>query len=454
MKQRIIDVLDSKAKYFSDIADYIWDNPELGFVEHKSAKALMDALEENGFAVEAGLAGMPTAFKGVFGSGKPVIGFLGEYDALANMNQKDACLVEEPIEAGKPGHGCGHNAIGTACLASAVALKAVMEENNLPGTIIVYGCPAEEQGSGKAFMARDGVFSEMDVAFAPHPGDANAIMGVSALSNVQVEYRFKGKASHAAAVPHLGRSALDACSLMIVGVQFLREHIIQEARIHHAYLNTGGTSPNVVQADASLLFFIRAPKAATVKELYEKVNNIAKGAALMTDTSLEIEMHAGITDLVVNEVLGNLVAETWADLGPINYSEEAMAAAKHIAPCVPGCDVENPLVDNIPTFKKLDIAMPGSTDVGDASYIAPTVMISHSGIVKGTPGHSWQLVAQSRSAMMHEGMMHAAKVMALSAVKLLQDPSIVEAAWKEHRDNGVTYECLMPNDLKPKLDRK
>ena len=303
-------------------------------------------------------------------------------------------------------------------------------------------------------MARDGVFNEMDVAFAPHPGDANTIMGVSALSNVQVEYKFKGKASHAAAVPHLGRSALDACTLMITGVQFLREHIIQEARIHHAYLNTGGTSPNVVQAEASLLFFIRAPKAATVKELYEKVNNIAKGAALMTETSLEIEMHAGITDLVVNEVLGTLAAETWADLGPINFTEEAVAEAKAYAPAVPGCDPENPLVDNIPVFKKLDIAMPGSTDVGDASYVAPTVMFMHSSYCKGTPGHSWQLTAQSKSAMMHDSMVHASKVMALTALKLLQDPSLVEAAWKEHRDNGVVYECLMPNDLKPKLDRK
>ncbi len=454
MKQKMFDLLDSKAKYFCDIADYIWDNPELGFVEHKSAKALMDALEENGFAVEAGLAGMPTAFKGVFGSGHPVIGFLGEYDALAGLSQKDGCLVEEPIEAGKPGHGCGHNAIATACLASAVALKAVMEENNLPGTLIVYGCPAEEQGSGKAFMARDGVFNEMDVAIAPHPSDSNNIMGVSALSNVQVEYKFKGKASHAAAVPHLGRSALDACTLMITGVQFLREHIIQEARIHHAYLNTGGTSPNVVQADASLLFFIRAPKAATVKELYEKVNNIAKGAALMTDTSLEIEMHAGITDLVVNEVLGNTMAEAWAEVGPQNFSEEAIAAAKAFAPAVPGCDVENPLNNNVPTFKKLDVAMPGSTDVGDASYVAPTVMMMHGGLCKGTPGHSWQMVAQTRSVMMHEGMMHASKVMAVTALKLLQDPSIVEAAIKEHNDNGVVYESLMPNDLKPKLDRK
>ena len=454
MKQRIIDVLNSKAKYFNDIADYIWDNPELGFVEQKSAKALMDALEENGFKVEAGLAGMPTAFKGVFGSGHPVIGFLGEYDALANLSQKDAWLTEEPIEAGKPGHGCGHNAIATGCIASAVALKTVMEENNLPGTLIVYGCPAEEQGSGKAFMARDGIFDEMDVAFAPHPGDNNNIMGVSALSNVQVEYKFKGKAAHAAAVPHLGRSALDACTLMITGVQFLREHVIQEARIHHAYLNTGGTSPNVVQADASLLFFIRAPKAFQVKELYEKVNNIAKGAALMTDTSLEIEMHAGITDLVVNEVLGNLAAETWADLGPANFSEEAFAAARHIAPAVPGCDINDPILDNVPTFKKLPVTMPGSTDVGDASYIAPTVMFFYTGMVKGTPGHSWQQVAQTRSAMLHEGMLHSSKVMALTGLKLLQDPSIVEAAWKEHKDNGVTYECLMPNDLQPKLDRK
>ena len=453
MKQRIVDVLNSKAQYFYDISDYVWDNAELGFLEENSSAALIKALEENGFTVETGLAGIPTAFKGSFGSGKPVIGYMGEFDALANMSQKDGCTTEEPIVPGAPGHGCGHNTLGAGCLAAAFALKTVMEENNLPGTVVFYGCPAEEQGSGKAFMARDGVFADLDIAIAPHPSDSNGVSGASMLANVQVEYKFKGKASHAAAVPHLGRSALDACSLMIVGVQFLREHVIQEARIHHAYTNTGGTSPNVVQADASLLFFIRAPKAATVKELYGKLENIAKGAALMTDTTLEIEMQAGITDVIPNSVVGQVLADAWSEIGPTNFSEEAMAAAKHMAPAVPGCDVENPLNDNVPTFKKLNFCVPASSDVGDVSYCVPTGSLTYITNVKKTAMHSWQMVAQTRSAIAHEGTLACAKVMALAGLKFIQDPALVEAAWKEHHDNGIVYECLMPADLKPKLDR-
>ncbi len=451
MKQRIIDILDGKAEYFGAIADYIWDNPELAFAEHKSAKALIDALEEHGFKIEKGLAGIPTAFKGVFGSGHPVIGFLGEYDALSNLSQRDGVTKEEPIVAGAAGHGCGHNAIGVSCVAAAVAMKTIMEENKLPGTVIVYGCPGEEGGAGKAFMAREGVFAEMDAAMAPHPAENNYIMGISALANVHVEYRFKGKASHAGAVPHLGRSALDACSLMIVGTQFLREHIIPEARIHHAYLNAGGTAPNVVQANASLLFYIRAPKADTVKEIYERVNDIAKGAALMTGTSVETELHSGVNNLIVNEVMGNTLQEAWAEIGAQNFSEEALAVAKRFAPVIPNCDLDEPLDESIPAFKKQDSSMSGSTDVGDASYIAPTVMFMHAALCKCTPGHTWQLVAQSRSPIMHEGMMHAAKVMALAGIKLIKNPKLIKAAWKEHKESGVTYESLIPDDIKPQI---
>lgn len=454
MKQRIIDILDGKAKYFSAIADYIWDNPELAFAEHKSAKALTDALTENGFKVEMGLAGMPTAFKGVFGSGRPVIGFLAEYDALSSMSQKDGIPYEEAIDAGAPGHGCGHNAIGVSCVAAAVAMKSVMEENKLSGTLIVYGCPGEEGGAGKAFMARDGVFGDMDIAMAPHPAENNFIMGISALANVHVKYSFKGKAAHAGAVPHLGRSALDACSLMIVGTQFLREHIIPEARIHHAYLNAGGTAPNVVQADASLVFYVRAPKSSEVKEIFERVNDIARGAALMTGTTVEIELQSGVNNLLVNEVVGSTLAEAWAEIGPQRFSKEAFLAAKVMAPVIPNCDLDEPLDESIPTFKKQNTSMSGSTDVGDASYIAPTVMFMHAALCKCTPGHTWQLVAQSRSPIMHEGMIHAAKVMALTGLKFIQDPKLVERAWKEHKESGAKYESLIPSDIKPNIPKE
>lgn len=452
MKKRIIELIDSKAKYFTDIADYIWDNPELAFKEYKSSKALTDALEENGFEVEKGLAGMPTAFKGVFGSGHPVIGFLAEFDALSNMSQKDGVAHEEPVFTGAAGHGCGHNAIGTSCVAAALAMKDVMEEEKLCGTVVVYGCPGEEGGAGKAFMARDGVFSDMDVAMAPHPSDNNFIMGISSLAVAHVEFRFKGKASHAGAAPHLGRSALDACSLMIVGVQFLREHVIPEARIHHAYLNVGGTAPNVVQADASLLFYIRAPKSSQVKEISERINDIARGAALMTGTTVEIVPHSGANNLLVNGVVGSTLASAWEEIGAQNFSKAAYDAAAVIAPAIPNCDVSAPLDESIPSFEKQNTSMSGSTDVGDASYIAPTVMFMHTGFCKCTPGHTWQLVAQSRSPIMHEGMLHAAKVMALTGLKFIKDPALVKAAWDEHKASGAIYECLIPEDVKPAID--
>ena len=447
MNNRIHEILNEKAKYFSDISDYIWDNPELGYREYKSAEALKKATVELGFELVENLAGIETAFKGVYGSGHPVIGFLGEFDALAGLSQVAECTTETAINPGQPGHGCGHNALGVGCLAAAYGVKKMMEENNLPGTIIFYGCPAEEQGCGKSFMARDGVFNELDIAIGPHPGDANGVTGVSCLANIQAEFKFKGKASHAAAVPHLGRSALDACSLMIVGVQFLREHVVQEARIHHAYTNTGGTSPNVVQADASLLFYIRAPKSEQVRDMYARMQNIAKGAALMTDTTLEFTVKSAMTELIPNNVVSEIVAESFAEIGNINFSDEAMAVAKKMAPAVPGCDAENPLVDNIPTYKRIDMAMPGSTDVGDVSYIVPTAMVTYTSYVKGTPGHSWQLVAQSRSAIIHEGMMHNAKVLALAACKMMQNPETVAAAKKEFDDAGLKYDCLIPAEV-------
>ena len=449
MNNRIHEILNEKAKYFTDISDYIWDNPELSYREFKSAKALKDAIVDLGFELVENLAGIETAFKGVYGSGHPVIGFMGEFDALAGLSQVAECTTETAINPGQPGHGCGHNSLGSACLAAAYAIKKVMEENNLPGTIIFYGCPAEEQGCGKSFMAREGVFNELDVAIAPHPGDANGITGNSALANIQAEFKFKGKASHAAAVPHLGRSALDACSLMIVGVQFLREHVIQEARIHHAYTNTGGTSPNVVQADASLLFYIRAPKSQQVRDMFARMQNIAQGAALMTDTTMEFAVKSGMTELVPNDVLGKVLEESFAEIGHINFSDEAMAVAKKMAVAVPGCDPENPLVDNLPTYKRVDMAMPGSTDVGDVSYVVPTVMVTYTSYVKGTPGHSWQQVAQTRSAIIHEGMIHNAKVMALAAYKLLTNTDLVAAAKKEFDDSGIKYECLIPADVQP-----
>ncbi len=449
MKTRLEQLIEEKRGYFTDLADYIWDNPELGYSEYKSARALKKAMEECGFEVVDKLAGIDTAFKGVWGSGKPVIGFLGEFDALAGLSQASACPQPNPIVPGAPGHGCGHNALGTGCLAAAYALKEVLKEKNLPGTIIVYGCPAEEQGCGKSFMSREGVFNELDVAIAPHPSDANNIMGVSMLANIQAEFTFYGQPAHAAAMPDKGRSALDAADLMIVGVQFLREHIVQEARVHHAYIDAGGTSPNVVQAKAKLLFYIRAPKGYQVKEIFARIQDVARGAALMTGTTMEFSVKSAMTDLFNNDVLGKVAEEAWAEIGETKFSDEAYEIAKLMAPTVGNTNPDNVLATNVPKYVRVPVAMPGSTDVGDVSYIVPTVMMMYASETIGTPGHSWQLVAQSRTAIMHDGMIHNAKVMALTALKLFENPELVDKAWEEFKASGVVYECLIPDDVQP-----
>lgn len=450
MKQRIESLIEQKRTIYSALNDKIWENPEYSFREFVSSKALIDELEKEGFEIETGLAGMPTAFKATYGSGKPVIGFLAEYDALAGLSQKKATPEKCAVEEGGNGHGCGHCAIGTSCVAAAVTMKHIMEEDHLNGTVIVFGCPAEENGGGKCFMARDGFFNGLDFAISPHPFDHNNVISCSMLANMQVEYSFEGIAAHAAGVPEHGRSALDATSLMIVGVQFLREHVIQEARIHHAYLDVGGTSPNVVQASSKLLFYIRAPKAEQAMDIYERVNNIARGAALMTDTKLTINHVSGLADYMPNETLGRVVADSWAEIGSCNISDEAKEIARIMAPTLGKEYSEDIIANNVPSYVPSDAVLSGSTDVGDVSYLVPTILVGFTGMIKGTPGHSWQLVAQSGTPLMHDGLLHAAKVMALTGIKLLQNPSLAETAKAElNEKTGGKVVSLITADCKP-----
>ena len=451
MKDRINRIIEEKRAYLCGISREIWENPELNYREYHSAEILMNALTENGFAVESGLIGIPTAFKAVYGSGRPVIGFLGEYDALDNLSQESGNPERCPIVPGAPGHGCGHNAIGTSCLAACLAMKELMEEEGLNGTVVYYGCPAEEQGCGKSFMTREGVFDDLDVAFAPHPMAQNEVVGTSALANIQAEFSFKGQAAHAAAAPDRGRSALDAAELMVVGVQFLREHVIQEARIHHAFLDAGGTSPNVVQSSAKLLFYTRAPHSSQVREIFERMKKIAQGAAMMTETQVEIQIKSAMTELISNPVLGYLTAECWEELGPCPYSEEAREIAAKLAPAVGNTTGEDLIDEQVPKYARRDIAMSGSTDVGDVSFVVPTIMVYFAGVTKGTPPHSWQWVAQSGTALMNDGMIHASKVMALAGMKILKDPSIAEKAKEELKAEKLTYQCLIPKEVQPEI---
>lgn len=469
-KEQISKLVDSKKDFFAGVSDAVWSTPELGFLEFKSAKTLMDALEEQGFTVEKGLAGIETAFKGTWGSGKPVISFLGEFDALPSLSQEAACNVKKPVEEGGNGHGCGHCNLGAGSMAAATALKDYMEANNLPGTVVYFGCPAEESGCGKTFMAREGVFDNVDIALTWHPGATNAVWGVSSLANIIVLFHFKGVTSHAAASPHLGRSALDAAELMNVGVNFLREHVIPEARMHYAFQDVGGGAPNVVQDRATVLYYIRAPKTEQVMEIYPRVVKCAEGAAHMTETELTVEVKTALSDYIPNDVVSQLMSDCMEELGPIEFSEEAWKFADEMYKSLSESDlktgmgtlastmpadvaakrVHEKLIPDVFPYKRLPVHMPGSTDVGDVSYVVPTAQISAATAIIGTPGHSWQQTAQAKSVVAHEGLAYAAKVMALTGVKLVENPELVENAKAElYSVTGGVYNCPIPKEVKP-----
>lgn len=473
-KEKISELVERKRKLFIRVSDEIWKNPELGFKEYKSSKILMETLEKEGFSVQKGIAGIPTAFKAVWGTGSPVIGFLGEYDALASMSQMAEVSEKVPVKEGAPGHGCGHNLLGAGSLAAAVAAKDFLEENKKEGTIVYFGCPAEEAGCGKTFMAREGAFNCLDVALTWHPNTCNAIWSASSLSEVDVLFKFKGKTAHAAACPHLGRSALDAAELMNIGVNFLREHVIDQARIHYAFLDTGGTAPNVVQDSATLYYYIRAPKKSQVDEIFPRVIKIAQGAAMMTETMVSVEIESGISNFIPNHILSEVMGECNVEMGGILFSEESKKFAEEIYKTISAEDkaiiaetfsamtgieeseelAKVKLLGDAFPYKENSYCMQGSTDVGDVSYVVPTAQMVAATAVQGTPGHSWQQTSQACSPIAHEGLVYAGKVMAYTAVKLFENSELLEKAKEEHRKSVQSgYVCPIPDDVKPMLDK-
>lgn len=460
-KDRIIEMIEQKQDQFIAISDQVWEFAETRFEEYESANLLIHALESEGFSVEREAGGIKTAFVGSYGSGEPVIAFLGEYDALSGLSQTACNPIQEAIVEGGNGHGCGHNLLGTGALAAAIALRHVMEEYNLPGTVRYYGCPGEEGGSGKTFMVRNGLFADVDTALTWHPGSSNGVMTTSSLANYQVYYRFKGKSSHAAASPHLGRSALDAVELMNVGVNYLREHIIQEARVHYAVTDTGGISPNVVQAHAEVLYLIRAPQTAQVEEIYQRICDIARGAALMTGTTVEIQFDKGCSNLVPNITLEKMMYEKLSDLGVPTFTEEEQKLAAYFYQTLSvdeqksGRNVNEPhmlsqmVLPYDPSAAKQ--TMSASTDVGDVSWVVPTVQYSGGCYAKGTPFHSWQMVAQGKTSYALKGMLHAGKVLAVTGAELLTNQSLVQQAKDELNDQlkEQAYICPIPEGIEP-----
>ncbi|KQO16575.1 amidohydrolase [Paenibacillus sp. Leaf72] len=459
--ERLSAIIDQKREAFIRLSDEIWAYAETRYTEQKSAELVAATLEQAGFDVVREAGDVPHAIVGSFGSGAPVIAILGEYDALFNLSQRPGLTEKQPIEAGGNGHGCGHNLLGAGALAAAAALRIYMLENGLAGTVKYYGCPAEEGGGGKAFMARAGLFDGVDAALTWHPSTRNGVMSYGFLATCQVYYKFKGRSSHAAASPHLGRSALDAVELMNVGANYLREHLEQETRLHYAVTNAGGISPNVVQAEAEVLYKLRAPLNEQVAQMYERVTNIARGAALMTETELEIRFDAASSNMILNTALEKVMQQNFERLGIPQFDAEEKAFASHIRQTLSpqelqsdrqqGEDTEQPLADKLEAYKPKAGIVPGSTDVGDVSWLVPTAQCGTACLALGTPLHTWQVVSQGATSIGHKGMLHAGKVMAATAAELLLNPELLALAKQEHEAEreGKPYQSLIPPEAKP-----
>lgn len=454
------------------LAENIWNNPELRFKEDYSSRAQQLLLQENGFTIEAGISNMSTAFIAKYGNGSPIIGFLGEFDALSELSQRESVSYKAVHPDMVNGHGCGHNLLGVASITAALEVQKYLQETNSSGTVIYFGCPAEEGGSGKTFMQRSGVFDNLDVAITWHPSSVNAIMSRPTLANIQSSFYFTGIASHASISPHLGRSALDAAELMSTGVNYLREHISTDARIHYAYLNAGGTSPNIVQAETEVVYLVRSPKINECKEIYERVRRIAQGAAMMTDTQVKITFQKSCTNFLPNRALEQLLYDSLIQIGgPVATSEElqfskeiwnslSLEEQQSAQETNEGFGLEdknapfdeNQLCHFISTYSgENNNCMYGSSDVGDVSWTVPTAQLTVACFTNGTPFHSWQMVSQSNSSFAFKGMLKAGKIMAITAIKLIDDPSLVEPIKKEFEEQlkKSPYSNPIPPEVLP-----
>lgn len=477
MKTIVHELVEKKREKLIKVSDEVWDFSEIRFREFNSAKALTSILKEEGFHIKEGIAGMETAFVASFGSTGPVIAFLGEYDALSGLSQEDGIAERKELVPGGNGHGCGHNLLGVGSLAAAVAMKDYLLDTGKEGIVRYYGCPAEEGGSGKAFMVREGAFDDVDIALSWHPMSHNTVWSMSTLANFQVSFCFYGKGAHAASVPHLGRSALDAVELMNVGVNYLREHVVQEARMHYAITNSGGTSPNVVQPEAEVLYLLRAPKLGQVREIYERVCDIARGAALMTGTKLEIKFEKGCSNVVPNETVEKVLYQNFLDFGLPDYTQEEHDFATKIKATLSEMELENDVTmayqfmggSKIDREQLLSQDLPaliypytyhatllaGSTDVGDVSWVVPTGQVIVACQSFGTPGHSWQTVAQGKSSAAHKGMLLAGKILARTGIEFLENPEWISEAKKELIKTlaGEKYESPIPLDVLPAVNK-
>lgn len=472
-KQAALAAIEEKRDIIFRVADSIWEYAELSLQEYKSCALYCEVLEREGFQVQKGICGIETAFSACFGSGKPVIGILAEYDALSGLSQEGGSTERKERINGGNGHGCGHNLLGAGALAAAIGIRAYLEKTGREGTVILYGCPGEEGGAAKAFMARDGVWKTLDAALTWHPEDVNEVVTGSSNSCIQVQYKFTGKASHAAGAPEKGRSALDAVELMNIGVQFLREHMSDGARVHYAITDAGGCSANVVQPRASVLYMVRSNRVAEAVELQKRVDKIAEGAALMTETSCERKFIDGCADTVCNHVLEKVLYDNFEELGVPTYTEEENAYADRLAAEFDTCgycpgiaakydpaaretvekrqrETGHAMNAFLAPLYTGDAFEPGSTDVGDVSWLTPTAQIHVAAWPNGTPGHSWQIVSCDRTDIGHKAALQAGRVLAAGAVDLFGNPCLLERAREEfEKRTREGFSCPIPEKAMP-----
>ncbi len=438
------------ADRFGAISRQIWESPELGFHEQRSSALLRDELRANGFTIADAVAGMPTAFTASWGSGKPVIGILGEFDALPGLSQKDI-PTQEPVVAGAPGHGCGHNLLGSGAALAAVAVKEEMQARGLKGTIRFYGTPAEEGGGGKIYMINAGLFRDVDVVLTWHPNDANRVNLHSYLANNGAKFKFYGIASHAASAPEKGRSALDGALLMLHAVEILREHVPQETRMHYIISN-GGSAPNIVPAFSEVTLQARHPDMTTLEGIWQRILKCAQAGALATDTRVEVEQSTNYSSTLPNDALCALVGRNMRKAGGYEYSAEERKFAEEIQKSLPGGkSLPGPNQVLADAEEGTDSA---STDVGDVSWNVPTLSFVAATYVPGTAAHSWQATAQAGMSIGRKGMLVAARTLALSVVDLLQDAHAIDAARAsfEQRKAGRTWTTHIVSGSKPPLN--
>ena len=467
-EERVWEIVDTKREDYIGLADRVWDTPELAYGEHRSAAEHLKMLQQEGFRVTERVAGIPTALMAEAGEGGPVIAILGEYDALPGLSQEAGLAEHKPVAGqGGVGHGCGHNLLGSAAMLAAASVKDWLREKGMKGRVRYYGCPAEEGGAAKGFMVRDGAFKDVDIAISWHPASLSGVNEAKSLANTRIDFTFVGRAAHAAAAPHLGRSALDAVELMNVGVNYMREHMPDDARIHYAYIDAGGIAPNVVQARAKVRYLIRGADLAMLNGLVTRVRKIADGAALMTETTVSTTVISAVSNLMPNTPLEQLMHDNFERLGPPEFDDEDRAYAEQIRATLSPEDISSafdkagvpvrmdlPLADFIVPLDAVGRGGNGSTDVGDVSWVVPTVQARGATCAVGTPFHSWQLTAQGKSPAAHKGLVHVAKVMAGTAIDALENPGVIEKAKADlaERTRNTPYASPLPPEVQPAIE--